>query len=183
VLTGGAPQPGTQFFPPTVLVDVRHGMEIIERETFGPVMCVVRVRDEAEAVKLANDSEFGLSSSVFTRDPARGERIAKQLVAGSTVVNDFGLHYMAQDLPFGGVKASGFGRLNGREGLRACCNVKAMIADRVPVHRAAKLFPVKPGDYELTRELIRTVYRSGGDRVRDAMALGRRAWQRLRERA
>ena len=138
-LVGGKRGDGGQYFQPTLLVDVDHSMSIMREETFGPVMAVMRVRDEHEAIALANDTTYGLSSSVFTRDHARGERIASQIVAGSTVINDFAMHYMAQDLPFGGVRGSGFGRLNGPEGLRAVCNVKAVMSDRLPFLNALKM--------------------------------------------
>ena len=92
-------------------------------------------------MRVANATEYGLSSSVFSKDQARAKRIADQVIAGSTCINDWALMYMVQDLPFGGVKGSGFGRLNGREGLRACTNVKAVIEDRLPFHRPIELFP------------------------------------------
>src|SRR5690606_18874468 len=112
------------FFEPTILADVTDEMRIMHEETFGPVMVIRRVADEAEAIAIANATEYGLSSSVFSTDHARAKRIADQIVAGSTCINDWALMYMVQELPFGGVKGSGFGRLNGREGLRACTNVK-----------------------------------------------------------
>ncbi len=148
-----------QFFEPTVLVGVTPEMAIATEETFGPVMCIFRVRDEADAIRLANSTSYGLGSTVFSRDAKRGRRIADQLRAGSTIVNDFGLAYMANDLPFGGVGGSGFGRLNGREGLRAMCNIKSVMTDRFPFHRPIKLYPVKAGDYARARATIDLLYR------------------------
>ncbi len=173
-LVGGKRGDGGQYFQPTLLVDVDHSMSIMREETFGPVMAVMRVRDEHEAIALANDTTYGLSSSVFTRDHARGERIASQIVAGSTVINDFAMHYMAQDLPFGGVRGSGFGRLNGPEGLRAVCNVKAVISDRLPFHNALKMYPVNPGAYDTARGVFKVLY-SGtlAGRVRGLVDVGR----------
>jgi acyl-CoA reductase-like NAD-dependent aldehyde dehydrogenase len=147
-----------QYFEPTILTDVTPTMEIMQEELFGPVMVLHRVRDEEEAVRVANGTPFGLSSSVMSRDPKRARRIATQIVAGSTCINDFGLCYMVQDLPFGGAKNSGFGRLNGRDGLRACTNIKATLSDRFPFHRANRLFPVGQGDYDLARNTIRLIY-------------------------
>jgi acyl-CoA reductase-like NAD-dependent aldehyde dehydrogenase len=155
-LVGGKRSTTGQFFEPTVLVDVDHSMAIMREETFGPVMAIMRVRDEHEAIALANDCAYGLSSSVFTRDHARGERIARQIVAGSTVINDFAMHYMAQDLPFGGVRGSGFGRLNGPEGLRGMCNTKAVVSDRLPFHNALKMYPVKPAAYDTARGVLKS---------------------------
>ena len=141
-------------------------------------------RSHPEAVvRLANDSCFGLGSTVFTQDPARARRIARGLVAGSTGINDYGLTYMVQALPFGGVKDSGFGRLNGREGLRAMCNTKSVIDDRLPfLHIPSKIYPVKPGDYETVRAAINLIYRplnASGLRARGA-ALFELAKQALR---
>ncbi|MFO0762178.1 MAG: aldehyde dehydrogenase family protein, partial [Byssovorax sp.] len=104
---------------------------------------------------------YGLNSSVFSRDSARAKRIADRIEAGGTCINAFGLTYMAQALPFGGIKGSGFGRLNGREGLRACTTKKAVLADRLPVHVPTQLYPVAAGDYALTRSVIELLYRPG----------------------
>jgi acyl-CoA reductase-like NAD-dependent aldehyde dehydrogenase len=168
-----------QFFEPTVLTEVEPHMAIAREETFGPVLCVFRVQSEEEAIRIANDTEFGLGSSVFTQDAARGRRIAEQLVAGSTVVNDFGLAYLANALPFGGVRGSGYGRLNGREGIRAMCNVKAVMEDRFALHKPVKLYPVKDGDYQRARHTIEMLYsRSIMRRIESALALARGLFRR-----
>ncbi len=159
VLVGGGRRPGGNFFQPTVLIDVDHSMAIMREETFGPVMAIMRVRDDEHAIELANDSVFGLGSTVFSKDQARARRLADRLIAGSTCINDYGLAYMVQGLPFGGVRQSGFGRLNGREGLRACCNAKAVVGDRFPIHIPSKIYPVKPGDYEMVRAAVNLIYR------------------------
>ncbi|MEM6993658.1 MAG: aldehyde dehydrogenase family protein [Myxococcota bacterium] len=150
------------FFAPTVLADITPDMDIMQQETFGPVMLLCRVMDEHEAVAVANGTAFGLSSSVFSKDHDKARRIATRLQAGMTAINEFGgMTYMAQDLTFGGVKASGFGRLNGRDGLRACTNVKAVLDDRLPLHFANKLFPVADGDFETIKGAVKIVYGSG----------------------
>ncbi|WP_054814435.1 aldehyde dehydrogenase family protein [Nocardia arizonensis] len=116
---GGAPGTGEGlFFQPTVLVDVDHTMDLMTQETFGPVAAIMRVRDEDEAVRLANDSDYGLSASVFTRDPARAERIGKRLITGSVVHNDAATIYGVTEAPFGGRKNSGVGQVNGVDALR-----------------------------------------------------------------
>lgn len=171
---GGKKGKGGRFYLPTVLTDVDHSMAIAHEETFGPVMCIIRVKNEQEAIELANESLYGLGSYVFTKDPERGRHIARELVTGSTCVNAFAMNYMAQDLPFGGVRGSGFGRLNGREGLREFCNVKAVIDDRLPLQRPVKVFPGKRGDYEVSRAAIRTIYQRGiKNRIKNAIELGR----------
>ena len=163
VLVGGKrnAQLRGQFFEPTVLVDVDHSMRITQEEQFGPVMVVIRVSTEEEAVRLANDCPYGLGSSVFSRDAAKAERIAAQIRAGMTVVNDYGLAYMIQSLPFGGTGDSGFGRINGREGLRACCNVKAMVADRVSVGAGVSVYPIEAATFGVVENVVRMLYGRG----------------------
>lgn len=126
VLLGGKPLPGPGFFyAPTVLTNVRPGMAVHDQEVFGPVAAIIAVRDEAAAIRVANDSPFGLAASVFTRSRARATRVATQLDAGAVFVNDF-VRSMAE-LPFGGVKESGFGRELGAWGARAFVNVKTLV--------------------------------------------------------
>lgn len=163
VLVGGARNPALagQFFQPTVLVDVDHSMAVTREETFGPVMTIIRVRSEEEAVRLANDCAYGLGSSVFSTDHARAERIASQISAGMTVVNDYGIAYMVQSAPFGGVRNSGFGRINGREGLRACCNEKTMITDRLPLHVGFTPYPLRRESFPMFADVISILYGRG----------------------
>src|SRR5688572_2503370 len=115
----------TAFYPPTVITDVNSGHAVYREETFGPVAAIVGVRDETEAIRVANDTAFGLGAAVFTRDRARGERIATQdLEAGCCFVNDF----VRSDprLPFGGIKDSGYGRELAAFGIREFVNVKTV---------------------------------------------------------
>jgi len=125
LLLGGEIPPGKgSFYPPTVLADVRPGMPAYNEELFGPVASVFSARDEAEAVRIANDSVFGLGAAVFTRDAARGERLARTLEAGCTFVNTL----VASDprLPFGGIKESGYGRELGTYGIKEFVNIKTV---------------------------------------------------------
>src|SRR2546422_3913541 len=118
VLAGGQRRtdlPGL-FFEPTVLVDVTHDMEIMRDETFGPVIPIVRVRDEEEAVRLANDSRYGLDASVWTKDTVRGTRIARRIESGAVCVNDVMANYPLLEAPMGGVKESGIGHRHGPGG-------------------------------------------------------------------
>ncbi len=125
LLLGGEIPPGKgSFYPPTVLADVKPGMPAYNEELFGPVASIFSARDEAEAVRIANDSIFGLGAAVFTRDVTRGERIARELEAGCTFVNTL----VASDprLPFGGVKESGYGRELGTYGIKEFVNMKTV---------------------------------------------------------
>jgi succinate-semialdehyde dehydrogenase/glutarate-semialdehyde dehydrogenase len=125
LLGGAIPGGPGAFYPPTVLVGVKPGMPAYDEELFGPVAAIIRVADEAEAIRVANDSPFGLGAAVFTQDVARGERIAaEKLEAGCCFVNAF----VKSDprLPFGGVKESGYGRELSHYGIKEFVNVKTV---------------------------------------------------------
>jgi acyl-CoA reductase-like NAD-dependent aldehyde dehydrogenase len=164
------------FFEPTILADVTPGMDIAKQEVFGPVMLLMRTRDDAHAIEIANDVSYGLSSSVFSKNRKRARRIAEQLETGMSAINEFGgITYMAQDLTFGGVKESGFGRMNGRDGLRSMCNVKAVIDDRFPLNRPNVMYPVSGAQYPTFSSLIDLMYGRGwARRWRGLMGLFRR---------
>ena len=118
ILTGGARGESVgAFYPPTVLDKVDHSMRIMREETFGPVLPVMTFDTDAKAIELANDSEFGLTASVWTKNIKRGERIAKQLEAGTVMVNEVLYTHGLAQTPWGGVKQSGRGRTHGRLGL------------------------------------------------------------------
>jgi succinate-semialdehyde dehydrogenase/glutarate-semialdehyde dehydrogenase len=124
LLGGEVPAGSGAYYPPTVLADVRPGMPAYDDELFGPVAAIIRASNEPDAVRIANDSVFGLGAAVFTRDVKRGERVARELEAGSTFVNAL----VASDprLPFGGIKQSGYGRELGSYGIREFVNVKTV---------------------------------------------------------
>jgi acyl-CoA reductase-like NAD-dependent aldehyde dehydrogenase len=117
--TGGRRNPAFEgsFYEPTVLTGVDHGMEIMREETFGPVLPIMTFKSDAEAVALANESIYGLTASVWTRDIARGRRLAEQIDAGTVMVNEVVYTHALAQTPWGGVKQSGFGRTHGRAGL------------------------------------------------------------------
>lgn len=125
VLTGGKRvDNGGYFFEPTVLTGVRPGMPVYNEETFGPVAAVIRVRDAEEALRVANDSEFGLGSSIWTKDVERGELMAERVEAGLVFVN--GMVASDARLPFGGVKRSGYGRELSSYGIREFTNIQTV---------------------------------------------------------
>ncbi len=112
------------FYPPTVLTGVKPGMAAFDEETFGPVAAVIRARDAAEAIELANRSQFGLGASLWTGDAARGEDLAAEIDAGSVFVN--GAVKSDPRLPFGGIKSSGYGRELSTVGIREFVNIKTV---------------------------------------------------------
>jgi len=134
VLAGGTrlPELGVNFYAPTVLDDVTHDMRIMREETFGPVLPMMAFEDDDEAVRLANDSEYGLAASVWTRDSRRGEKLARRIHAGTVMVNDVISCFGISEAPHGGVKASGVGRTHGRFGLDEMVRVKYLDIDRMP---------------------------------------------------
>lgn len=123
---------GSNFYAPTVLADVTHEMAIMQEETFGPVLPVAAFDIEDDAVRLANDSEFGLAASVWTRDSARGQRVAARLQAGAVMMNDMVCSFGISEAPHGGVKASGLGRTHGRIGLEEMVRPKYVATDLLP---------------------------------------------------
>ncbi len=127
VQPGGAPE--ADFFAPAVLTGVSHDMRIMREEIFGPVLPVVTVDSEDEAIALANDSEFGLGASVWTTDRARGDRIARRLEAGMVWINDHMYSHGVTACAWGGVKDSGLGRSHSKFGFYECVNVKLLSWD------------------------------------------------------
>jgi succinate-semialdehyde dehydrogenase/glutarate-semialdehyde dehydrogenase len=123
-LGGAVPDGPGAFYPPTVLTSVTPGMPAFDEELFGPVAAIIAADDEADAIRLANHSVFGLGAAVFTRNLARGERVALALEAGATFVN--GLVASDPRLPFGGIKESGYGRELGSYGIREFVNIKTV---------------------------------------------------------
>jgi acyl-CoA reductase-like NAD-dependent aldehyde dehydrogenase len=134
VLVGGKrlPDLGPKFYAPTVLADVTQQMRIMREETFGPVLPVMAFDTDDEAIRLANDSEYGLAASVWTKDRARGEAIARKINAGTVMVNDAVACFGISEAPHGGVKASGMGRTHGKFGLEEMVRIKYLDSERLP---------------------------------------------------
>jgi acyl-CoA reductase-like NAD-dependent aldehyde dehydrogenase len=133
VTTGGKPTGIGTFFQPTVLADADHSMSCMREETFGPTLPVVKVADEDEAIRLANDCRYGLSATVWTSDPARGERVARKIEAGAVNINDAMANGFQFGLPMPGWKDSGIGARNGgAEGMLKYCRAQAITTPRIP---------------------------------------------------
>ena len=142
--TGGRRGTSGYYFEPTVLRDVDHSMVCMQEETFGPTLPVMRVADEAEAIRRANDSPYGLSASVWSGDQQRAWRVAEQLEAGAVNINNVLMNFFQFTLPHGGWKQSGLGtRFGGAGGLLKYCRPQALVSERFPLPEPF-WFPVAP---------------------------------------
>ncbi|TDG12465.1 aldehyde dehydrogenase family protein [Seongchinamella unica] len=132
ILMGGRRNPDLAglYYEPTVITGVNNSMDIMLLETFGPILCIQKVGSEEEALRLANDSEFGLNGNVWTRDKDKGYALAAAIDTGSCSVNDMALSYGIPAAPFGGRKNSGIGQVNGKKGLRGYCHEMPIVIDR-----------------------------------------------------
>ncbi len=162
VTTGGHAREGAgRFYEPTVLADVDHSMTAMTEETFGPTMPVMKVADADEAVRLANDSRYGLGASVWTKDLARGEQIARRLESGYACVNDANVNYFAYELPMGGWKDSGLGVRHGAGGIRKYTRSQAILVTRFALKRDVHFFPYTPRNTKMLGRLTKLLYGRG----------------------
>jgi acyl-CoA reductase-like NAD-dependent aldehyde dehydrogenase len=157
-LTGGKRAEPGLFYPPTVLVDVDHTMACMREETFGPTLPVMKVADEDEAVRLANDSPYGLNGSVWTQDPERGVRIARRLETGGVSVNNAMATIFQFPLPFGGWKESGVGsRFGGADGLLKYCRRQSVTTERLNLRSELHWYPYTRRRGRLQERLVRLI--------------------------
>jgi acyl-CoA reductase-like NAD-dependent aldehyde dehydrogenase len=162
VLTGGNEVAGPgRFYEPTVLVDVDHSMKCMTEETFGPTLPIMKVGDAEEAVRLANDSPYGLGASVFSKDTARGEAIARRIQAGAANVNDAMINYTVLELPMGGAKASGLGSRHGAGGIRKYCSQQAIVVTKLAMKKELFMYPYKGRTSRLLARFFKFMYGRG----------------------
>jgi acyl-CoA reductase-like NAD-dependent aldehyde dehydrogenase len=157
ILTGGKRREGPgDFYEPTVIADAEPSMRVMREETFGPVIPVMKVDGPEEALRLANDTTYGLGASVFAGDTQEGERIARRVEAGACDVNDVLAHYNVLELPMGGWKHSGIGSRHAANGIRKYCRTEAITVPRLPTSKSELLwYPYTPRK----RALISRLYR------------------------
>ena len=148
------------YYEPTVLVGVDHSMRVMRDETFGPVIGVMKVRDEDEAIKLANDTRYGLSGSVFGAK-RHAEQVARQIQCGVCNVNDVLVGFLATDVPFGGWKDSGIGYRHGEVGIKKYCRAESLVITRFGGKRELLWFPYSEGRRRLLQRLTRLVNARG----------------------
>ena len=162
VVVGGKRGPGPgRFFEPTVLLDVDHSMDCMTEESFGPTLPIMKVRDADEALELANDCQYGLQASVWTKDTQRGERIASEIHAGVANVNEHLLSYAVYELPMGGWKESGLGTRHGEEGIRKYCRQQSSVITRFGPKREVFMFPYSKRSTKLIRGFVKAMYGRG----------------------
>lgn len=150
VLVGGNRGPEGNFFEPTVLVDVDHSMKCMRDETFGPTIAIMRVAGEDDAIVLANDSSYGLSSSLWTRNRARANRLSRRIEAGSVSINNALVATFQLPIPMGGWKSSGLGtRFGGAQGVLKYCRQQAVVEERYPLKSEPLWYPVVPAKARL----------------------------------
>ena len=162
--TGGKRRPGQgQFFEPTVLSNCDPSMTVMREEIFGPIVPIMRVDNDEQAVELANDSHLGLNAYVFTTDRDKGRRLAERIEAGSVLVNDVLSNYACPEVPFGGVKQSGFGRVHGEDALRDLAEVRHVSFDRIrPPASDPIWFPYSKKTYQWALRGLRAMFSGRG---------------------
>jgi len=163
VLAGGGEVRGPgRFYEPTVLVDVDHSMKCMTEETFGPTLPIMRVSNADEAVRLANDSPYGLSASIFTRDTDRGSEIARRLDVGAVNVNDALINYTVLELPMGGAKQSGIGSRHSAGGIRKYCFQQALVVTpRLALKREVHMYPYRSRTSRMLARVFKFLYGRG----------------------
>ena len=159
IVGGGRRDENGHYFEPTVLVDVDHSMACMREETFGPTVPIMKVRDAEEAVRLANDSPYGLQASVWTKDAAKGERLARRIEAGAVTVNDAQVNYVALELPMGGWKESGLGTRHGADGIRKYTKKQSvLVTSFAPMKKDLHMLPYTPRRTRFLSRLLKLVY-------------------------
>jgi acyl-CoA reductase-like NAD-dependent aldehyde dehydrogenase len=162
VAVGGRIKRGAgQFFEPTVLVDVDHSMQCMTEETFGPTLPIMKVKDAEEAIQLANDSEYGLQASVWTRDTLRGESVASRIESGVANVNEHAVNYFALEVPMGGWKDSGLGSRHGADGIRKYTRKQVSVVSRLGVKRELFMYPYTKRGARLLATGLKLLYGRG----------------------
>ena len=156
ILTGG--KRDGMFYDPIVLINVDHNMKIMRDETFGPVMPIVKVKDEEEAIHLTNDNAYGLSASIWSNDISHAKRVADQVEAGSIIINDSIAQFGVPMLPFGGTKDSGFGRTHGKEGLLQFTRPYSFAIGGAPVKLDVATVLREMGHYELATMIMGVLF-------------------------
>ena len=182
-LTGGDWDGASRMIPPMVIDHVSADMAVVSEETFGPLIPVIPFDSEAEVIRLANDSEYGLTASVWTKDLERATRVSRALAVGGVSINNVMATEANPALPFGGVKHSGFGRYKGEHGLHAFCNVKSVLVDTDSKKIEANWYPYTAEKYRLFTALTVNLFGERGLKRLVKFALAGLKLERYSQRA
>lgn len=170
------------FVEPTILTNVNHNMKVMREETFGPIMPIMKVRDEAEAIAKANDSKYGLCAYVWSQNLRRAEKIAHQLQAGTILLNDAMAHYAVSQLPFGGTKKSGNGRIHGQQEVIQFTQLKGYAIAQAPHPLDIATILRTPKRYRQLRALMKLAFGNTRQKM-EAMGLEKPAQQQAKQAA
>jgi len=162
VLVGGERIEGTRAYSPTLVTGCKPGMTLWDEETFGPVIAVAAFDSEDDVIEAANDTPYGLTASVWSADLERGRRVARALHVGGVSINGVMATEAHPDLPFGGVKESGYGRYRGKQGLHGFCNIKSVLIDKQSKKIEANWYPYTKEKYRLFTRLLDAAFGSHG---------------------
>lgn len=164
ILTGQQWDGRSRLIPPIVVENLSADMLLMRSETFGPVLPLLRFKTEDEVICMANDCEFGLTASVWSKDLERAKRVSRRLAAGGVSINNVMATEANPGLPFGGIKQSGFGRYKGELGLHTFCNVKSVLVDKDSDKVEVNWYPYTAEKYRLFSELMDVLFSGGGMR-------------------
>ncbi|EMT50185.1 MULTISPECIES: aldehyde dehydrogenase family protein [Brevibacillus] len=176
---GGSFSEDGMFLPPTILTGVTHEMKIMREETFGPILPIMTFSTEEEAIRLANDTPYGLNASVWSQNKAKAKRVALQLESGNVCINDVIISFANPNLPFGGVKQSGIGRYRGPEGLQAFTHAVSIIHDPGKKKREINWYPYTEEQQTLFVGLTKTLFGKGQTWNSRNLLAAWREWKRL----
>jgi acyl-CoA reductase-like NAD-dependent aldehyde dehydrogenase len=162
-LTGGRRNPNLPgyYYEPTVVVDADHSMKLLTEETFGPIIPIVKVKDADDALRMANDSRYGLSGCVFAGDKSLAQRLAEEMNSGSVSINDSLVSFIVTDAPMGARKDSGFGYRHGAAGIRKFCQQKTIVIDRFGLKEEFPWYPATRKKSVQIRHLLNLLCHSG----------------------
>jgi len=151
----------SKMIPPMVVDNISDDMKLMDEEIFGPLLPIIPFETEEEAIKMANDSLYGLSASVWSKDLKRADRVARAIVTGNVSINNVMLTEGNPALPFGGIRNSGFGRYKGEMGLHSFCNIKSILIDSDSSTIESNWFPYTKKKYELFSAMTVNLFSKG----------------------